>query len=130
MAASLGVLAMRLTKSDASTFEEHRKFFRAAADRDAQAFAALMRTAEPAQEALIEATETPLAIGERAAILARDLDNLCVDTPHRYGSDVMTAIGLAKAAQAGALSTVELNLLRISDLKIRKALSVRAATLK
>ena len=130
MAAALGVLAMRLNKSDTSIFEVHRRFFRAAADRDAEAFAALMRTAEPAQDSIIEATEAPLAIGERAAILARDLDVRCASVPDSYRSDVTTAMGLAKAAKMGALSTFELNLQRVSDRSIRQALSIRAEKLK
>ncbi|HYI97480.1 MAG TPA: glutamate formimidoyltransferase [Bryobacteraceae bacterium] len=130
MAAALGLLTMRLNKSDPSMFAEHRRFFRAAANRDAEAFAALMRTPEPDQDAIVEATEIPLAIGERASILARDLDQHCAGVSDRFRSDVTTAMGLAKAAQTGAMATFEVNLPRVSNSAIRDELSLRAAKLK
>ena len=115
LAAALGVLTARLMKVSSESFAQHRVFFRAASDRDAEAFAALMQTQDASQESLIEATAVPLEIAERAAILHEELRQLARDCPSAYTSDLITAIGLANAAKIGAVSTVELNLPRISE---------------
>ncbi len=129
MSAALGILVCRLMRQDERAFDEHRQFFRAAADRDGQVFAALMRTSQLATEAIEEATETPLAIAERAVILSSDLQELCAKCPSRYLSDVITAIGLATAAKAGAISTVEVNLIDLEDDRQRNAVEERLRTL-
>jgi glutamate formiminotransferase len=129
MAAALGVLVCRLTRRDESAFEEHRHFFRAAADRDGQARGELLRTSQGATEAIEEATETPLAIAERALVLSSDLQELCAKCPRRYVSDVITAIGLATAAKSGAIATVELNLSDVKDDRRRSAVEERLRTL-
>ena len=130
MAAALAVLAARLMKTDAAAFLQHRVFFRAAADRDAQAFATLMRTSTPSYEAMLEATEAPLSIAERASVLSQDLQRLIQSCPERYVSDVVTAVGLAAAAKLGALSTVELNLPRIPDPTTRESMETRLHAIK
>jgi glutamate formiminotransferase / formiminotetrahydrofolate cyclodeaminase len=130
MAASLGVLTARLMKVDAAPFVEHRLAFRMAADRDAHAFAALMRTLDPAQEALLEATDAPLAIAERAAALHAELMRLAAECPNRFVSDLATAVGLATAANSGAVATVELNLPRIADTALRETMAARLETVK
>lgn len=109
LAASLGVLTARLLKVDSEVFEDHRRFFRSAAERDAHAFAAWMRTSVPPDSVVTEAIAAPAAIAERAAALTSDLEKLCASCPDRYASDVITAVGLAAACRAGAMSTAELN---------------------
>jgi formiminotetrahydrofolate cyclodeaminase len=130
MAASLGVLTARLMKVDPALFVEHRLAFRAAADRDAQAFAALMRTSDPGEEALVEATAAPLEIAERAATLHSDLLRLAADCPTRFVSDITTGLGLAVAAKDGAVATVELNLPRLVDVAVRENMAARLQTVK
>jgi glutamate formiminotransferase len=130
MAASLGVLTARLMKVDPALFLEHRLAFRAAADRDAQAFAALMRTSDPGEEALVEATAAPLEIAERAATLHSDLLRLAADCPTRFVSDITTGLGLAVAAKDGAVATVELNLPRLVDVAVRENMAARLQTVK
>jgi glutamate formiminotransferase len=130
IAAALGVLTCRLMKTDAEAFAAHRHFFRAAADRDAHAFASLMRTSTPSEDAVVEATETPLSIAECASVLSADLRRLIEDCPQRYVSDVFTAVGLASSAKAGAISTVELNLPRISDAATRESMDNRLQAIK
>ena len=130
IAAALGVLSCRLMKRDPDVFLQHRRFFRHAADRDAHAFAALMRTSTPAEEAVLEATEAPLSIAERAAALFGDLRELTGQCPQRYVSDVFTAVGLAFSAKLGAASTVELNLPRIDDPAIRESMDKRLQAIK
>lgn len=129
MSAALGALVSRLLNRDEDAFNEHRRFFRSAADRDGQAFAALMRTEHAGQHAIEEAIDVPLAIAERAAVLSFDLRQLSAECPPRYASDVVTAISLATAAKAGATSTVELNLTNVKDEQQRHALEARLRTL-
>ena len=81
MAAALGVLTLRLMKIDPQRFIDHRGFFQMAADRDAQAFAGLMRSANPPHDALMEATEAPLRIAERAHNLHEDLQRVAAIVP-------------------------------------------------
>src|SRR4029079_1311690 len=97
---------------------------------DAHAFAALMRTSAPAEEAILEATEAPLSIGERAAQLFADLQELAGRCTERYVSDVVTAVGLASAAKLGATSTVELNIPRIADSGTRESMARRLQAIK
>ena len=130
MAASLGVLTARLMKVDPAPFVEHRHAFRTAADRDAHAFAALMRTSDPGEEALVEATAAPLEIAERAAALHADLAQLAAGCPHRYVSDITTGVGLAVAAKDGAVATVELNLPRMLEGPVRENMAARLQTVK
>jgi glutamate formiminotransferase len=130
LAASLGILTARLLKSDPKRFEDHRGFYRAAMNRDAEAFAAFISSAQSNMDALVEATEAPLTIAERSVALVSDLAGLEALTPDRYRSDITTAQGLAIAARGGALATAELNLARIEDQATRDALAVRVAKLK
>jgi glutamate formiminotransferase len=130
IAASLGVLTARLMKADPAAFLKHRLFFREAADRDAQAFAALLRTPDAGQDAIVEATEAPLAIAERASALFGDLQGLVGDCPQPYVSDIFTAIGLAFSSKLGASSTVGLNLPRILDSSRRESLDKRLQAIK
>ena len=78
MASALGVLTSRLMKIDPVPFLSHREFFRAASEGDAQAFAGLMHSPHPTTEALVEATETPLRIAERAQGLHGDLQRIAL----------------------------------------------------
>ena len=130
MAASLCVLVCRLMKRNSEAFDAHRRFFAHAAKRDAEAFASLMRTAEPSEEAVIEGAEAPLAIAERASALKAEIDALLVQCPSRYSSDAVTAAGLAAAAEAGALSTVRLNLPAILKPEVAAGLESRLKQLE
>jgi formiminotetrahydrofolate cyclodeaminase len=115
MASSLGALVCRLANLPRESFEAHREFFIDAARQDEDAFAALMRTAEPSPAAVREAAAVPLRIADRARELERDLDALCASCPPRYASDAVTGLGLAVAARRGAASTARLNLQAIAD---------------
>lgn len=101
-----------------------------AADRDAQAFAGLMRSANPPHDALMEATEAPLQVAERAHNLYEDLQRVAADCPRQYISDVTTAIGLALSAKSGAIATVELNLSRLDGAKDESIFEARIGKLK
>jgi glutamate formiminotransferase/formiminotetrahydrofolate cyclodeaminase len=130
MAAALGVLTARLMKIDPQQFIDHREFFRMAADRDAQAFAGLMHSADPPHDALMEATEAPLRIAERAHNLHGDLQRVAADCPQQFVSDVTTAMGLALSAKSGAITTVELNLSRLDGAKDKSVFEARLGKLK
>ena len=130
MSASLGVLVSRLLKQDATLYADHRQFFRAAADRDARAFAAVMRTSEPSEEDVLEAIEAPLAIAERAALLSSHLQAVAHECPSRYLSDAIAAIGLSAAAKAGAIATVDANLAQLQNEAARDSMAQRLRTIK
>jgi formiminotetrahydrofolate cyclodeaminase len=126
MASALGVLVCRLAGQDASVFTGHRECFAFAIQADAAAFAALMRTGQPSEDALIQAAEVPLAIAERAAELGRNLRSLRAVCPERYSSDLDTALGLAESARRGGIATARLNLAAITSPDARKLLEKRA----
>jgi glutamate formiminotransferase len=130
MASALGVLTSRLMKIDPLPFVSHREFFRAASEGDAQAFADLMHSPHPTTEALVEATETPLRIAERAHGLHEDLQRIALACPARFISDLTTAIGLALSAKSGAIATVEVNLARLSGIAEKATLEARLGKLK
>jgi glutamate formiminotransferase len=129
MAAALGILVCRLTTRSTAPFEAHREFFTAAVAADAAAFAALMRTAEPAEESVVTAAEVPLGIAERAVRLRTDLETLAASCPARFASDVETALGLAGAAIRGGASTATLNIRSIASATVRKAVETRLRAL-
>jgi glutamate formiminotransferase len=130
IAASLGVLTARLMKEDPARFIARRSALRDAADRDAQAFAALMRTSTPTEEALLEATEAPIVIAESSHALFVDLQSLRERCPDRYVSDLVTGIGLTAAAKLGAVSTAQLNLPRLPSGEARDRLEFRLQAIK
>lgn len=130
MAASLGEKVAALIHQDTARLADHRQFFTDAIARDAEAFAALMRTADPPAEAMVEATEVPVAIAERAHVLCDNLSVLSDQTPDRLLSDIHMALLLARAARDGALSTARLNVARIRQEMVRRELEKRMWTIQ
>jgi len=61
-------------------------------------------------EALRQATSVPLGVAERAVEVQQIAARLKPITNPKMSSDLTTAIALAKAALAGALANVEVNL--------------------
>ncbi len=118
MAASLGAMVARLSKLDASAYEEDREYFRKAVDLDAAAYNAVVAAykkpkderAPFVEEAMLGATMVPLETLERAKALAARLADLAANSPSKFGSDVSTARALCEAAQAGSLANVKINL--------------------
>ena len=135
MAAALGAMVTRLAKQDSSAFEDDRKFFTEAVDRDAEAFqrvmAAYKRPKEErapfVEEALHGAAEVPLEVYERASAMARRLDAL--EIPAKFGSDLAVAKALVVAAKAGVMENVRINLDSIQDASFKALVEnrVRAA---
>jgi glutamate formiminotransferase len=135
MAAALGCMVTRLAKLDAGPFDEDRRFFTDAVDRDAQAFHQVMlaykrpkdERAPYVEEALHGAAEVPLQVVERVQAMQLRLNALQV--PAKFGSDLAVAKALAVAARAGALENVIINLDAIQDFAFKNAVHERIAAL-
>ena len=131
MAAALGAMVSRLSKQDAAAFEDDRRFFTEAVDRDAQAFERVMAAykrpkderAPYVEEALHGAALVPLEALERACAMRERLDGLQI--PARFGSDLAVAKALTGAAQTGTLENVRINLDSIQDAAFQAAVEDR-----
>jgi formiminotetrahydrofolate cyclodeaminase len=136
MSAALGSMVTRLAKLPSDAFEDDRRFFTAAVDRDAQAFDAVMlaykrpkvERAPFIEEALHGAAVVPLQVVERIHSLQQRLDNLQI--PARFASDLAVAKALAAAARSGALENVHINLESIQDEAFKLAVTVRLEALR
>jgi glutamate formiminotransferase len=121
MAAALGAMVTRLAKQDSTPFEDDRKFFTDAVERDADAFQKVMAAykrpkderAPYVEEALHGAAEVPMQVAERAAALAARLSTL--EIPAKVASDVAVAKALIAAAKSGAIENVRINLDSMQD---------------
>jgi glutamate formiminotransferase len=131
MAAALGAMVTRLAKQDPGAFEEDRRFFTEAVDRDAEAFnqvmAAYRRPKDErgpyVEEALHGAAEVPLQVYERASAMAARLGALQI--PAKFGSDLAVAKALTVAAKAGVLENVKINLESIQDSLFKAGVDAR-----
>ncbi len=131
MAAALGCMVTRLAKLESAAFEEDRRFFAEAVDRDAEAFNQVMAAYKRpkaergpyVEDALRGAAEVPLQVFERAAAMAGRLEALQI--PAKFASDIAVAIALAKAAKTGALENVRINLDSMQDAPARSAIEDR-----
>ncbi len=131
MAAALGAMVTRLAKLDPAAFEEDRRFFTAAVERDAEAFQQVMAAykrpkderAPFVEEALHGAALVPLEVLERAAAMNARLERL--EVPARFASDLAVAKALTAAAKTGALENVRINLESIEDAAFKAAVEER-----
>ena len=131
MSAALGAMVTRLAKQDSTEFEEDRRFFTEAVDRDAEAFQKVMAAykrpkderAPFVEEALHGAAEVPLQVYERAARMERRLNALQI--PAKFGSDLAVAKALIAAARTGVMENVRINLDSITDVGFRAAVDSR-----
>ncbi len=131
MAAALGAMVTRLAKQDSGSYEDDRKFFTEAVDRDAEAFQKVMAAykrpkderAPFVEEALHGAAEVPLEVYERACAMAGRLDALQI--PAKFGSDLAVAKALVVAAKAGVMENVRINLESIQDAAFRAKVEER-----
>jgi glutamate formiminotransferase/formiminotetrahydrofolate cyclodeaminase len=97
-----------------------REELKSAIDRDAEAFKVVMAAYKAAKQsddggaaieaALQQATLVPLSVAEASYQAAQIAESLKPMTNPNMASDLSTAIALAKAAVAGALENVEINL--------------------
>jgi formiminotetrahydrofolate cyclodeaminase len=95
-----------------------REELKAAIDSDAESYNLVMKAYKSAKEsgdtaigsALKQATSVPLGVAEKAVEVAKIAADLKAISNPNMKSDLTTAIALAKAALAGALANVEINL--------------------
>jgi formiminotetrahydrofolate cyclodeaminase len=73
-----------------------------------------------AEEALRNAARIPAALAERAKTLDRDLIELKERADPKVHSDIMTALGLSRAARAGGIAAAKANLAFIGDEAFRR----------
>ncbi len=135
MSAALGSMVTRLAKQDSAAFEDDRKFFTQAVNRDADAFQAVMAAykrpkderAPFVEEALHGAAEVPLEVYERACAMGKRLDAL--EIPSKFGSDLAVAKALLIAAKSGVMENVRINLdsIQNADFKAKVEERIRAA---
>ncbi len=136
MGAALGAMVTKLAKQDSSAFEEDRKFFTEAVDRDSNAFEDVMAAYQrpkaergPFVEAAMQgATEVPLQVLERASAMLARMEALAI--PARYASDLAVGKALTVAAKTGALENVRINLESIHDEKFRASIEARLGALQ
>ncbi len=131
MAAALGSMVTRMSKQDAAPFEDDRRFFTEAVDRDAAAFQRVMAAYKRpkdergpyVEESLHGAAEVPLQVYERACAMHCRL--LLLEIPARFGSDLAVAKALTTAAKEGALENVRINLDSIQDADFKHSVEAR-----
>ena len=122
-----------------------REELKSAIDADADAYSAVMKAYKSAKEsldaapaiaaALLQATNLPMGVAERAVEVRQIATRLQPITNPRMSSDLITAIALANASLAGALANVEINLQSIEedapgDAEFASRVRNRAAALK
>jgi glutamate formiminotransferase / formiminotetrahydrofolate cyclodeaminase len=137
MAAALGAMVSGLAKLPVEAFDADRKFFAEAVKRDAAAYdsvrAAYKKPKEErvpfVEQALHDAARVPLEVAEEAASLRERLRTLASTAPAKFASDIETAEGLAKAAIAGAVANVRINIESMNDESLIAALRDRLAKL-
>jgi glutamate formiminotransferase/formiminotetrahydrofolate cyclodeaminase len=131
MSAALGSMVTRLAKQDSTGFEEDRRFFTDAVDRDAEAFLRVMAAYKRpkdergpyVEEALKGAAAVPLEVYERASAMEARLGALQI--PAKFGSDLAVAKALVAAAKTGALENVRINLESITDEAFKRAVEAK-----
>jgi glutamate formiminotransferase/formiminotetrahydrofolate cyclodeaminase len=119
-----------------------REELKAAVDADADAYNSVMKaykrakaTADEAsaeamiEAALKEATSVPLSVAEKAQEVAQIAQSLAPITNPNMKSDLATAVALTRAAIAGALANVAINLDSLKDQAFAASVRQRAATL-
>src|SRR5215471_11572387 len=116
-----------------------REELKAAIDADAESYNSVMKAYKAAREssdgdaaintALKQATSVPLGVAERAVEVAQIAGRLQPITNPNMKSDLTTAVALAKAALAGALANVEINLESLKDEQFVTATRNKASAL-
>ena len=113
---------------------------KAAIDADAESYNLVMKAYKAAKDAangdgainaaLKQATSIPLGVAERAVEISQIASKLIPITNPNMKSDLATAIALSKAALAGALANVEINLESLKDEAFVAATRQKAAALQ
>jgi glutamate formiminotransferase/formiminotetrahydrofolate cyclodeaminase len=153
MAAALGnmVAAMSRGKKNYAQYDRElsdaiarlgglREGLKAAIDEDAESYKAVVHAYKAAKdngggqaeinEALKGATRVPLGVAERAREVEKIVEGLRTITNPKMSSDLAVAIALARAAMAGALANVEINLDSLADDAFIRDVRAKAAALR
>jgi len=119
---------------------ELREELKSAVDADAAAFHEVMAASKklkenPAaqadvDEATMKATLVPLGVAERSQEALTVLESLRGITNPKMASDISVGIALARAAVAGALANVEINLADLHDAAFVESVNQRVAAVK
>ncbi|HTS59100.1 MAG TPA: glutamate formimidoyltransferase [Terriglobales bacterium] len=119
---------------------EMREELKAAIDRDAESFDAVLKAYKQAKEAsngdqiiaaaLVQATSVPLGVAEKAREVADIAEKLGPITNPNMKSDLMTAVALAEAAITGALANVDINLESLKDAAFVSEVRKRASLVR
>jgi glutamate formiminotransferase / formiminotetrahydrofolate cyclodeaminase len=123
-----------------SRLSQLREELKAAIDADAESYNSVMASYKKAREsasgdgfvdaALKQATSVPLGVAERSREILGIVEALYPITNPHMKSDLNTAAALARAAVAGALANVEINLEALKDVDFATKTRARAAALK
>ncbi len=118
-----------------------REALKAAIDADAASYDSVMKAYKQAKTmdekaagdlidaALKEATSVPLSVAERSQEVAQIAQGLGPVTNPNMKSDLVTAVALTRAAIAGALANVEINLASVKDHEFASRIRERTANL-
>jgi glutamate formiminotransferase/formiminotetrahydrofolate cyclodeaminase len=141
MAAALGAMVASLSRGKKAYLQYEtqlsaaiaslsalREELKAAIDADAESYNSVMKAYKQSktaateqsaerliESALKEATSVPLSVAEKAHAVVKIAQSLEPITSPNMKSDLFTAMALARAAIAGALSNVEINLASVKD---------------
>jgi glutamate formiminotransferase / formiminotetrahydrofolate cyclodeaminase len=123
-----------------SRLSEIREELKSAIDADAESFKNVLEAFKSAKEnasaagvvdsALKQATNIPLSVAERASEVLKIIDRLPPITSPNMKSDLVTGAALARAAVAGALANVDINLQSLKDVDFVTRVSTRAKDLR
>ena len=122
-----------------SRLSQLREELKSSIDADAESYNSVMAAYKKAREsaaadgmidaALKQATNVPLGVAERSREILRIAEALPAITNPNMKSDLTTAAALARAAIAGALANVEINLESLKDTEFANKARARATAL-
>jgi len=153
MAAALGTMVAGMSRGKKNYLQYERELseaiarlgvlreeLKAAIDADAESYNAVLKAYKQAKEkpqddsvineALKGATRVPLGVAERAAEVGRIVESLKPVTNPKMASDLTVAAALSKAAVAGAMANVDINLESLTDRDFVRGVQQRTAALR
>jgi len=153
MAAALGTMVAGMSRGKKNYLQYERELseaiarlgvlreeLKAAIDADAESYNAVLKAYNQAKEkpqddsvineALKGATRVPLDVAERASEVGRIVESLKPVTNPKMASDLTVAAALSKAAVAGAMANVDINLESLTDRDFVRGVQQRTAALR
>jgi len=153
MAAALGTMVAGMSRGKKNYLQYERELseaiarlgvlreeLKAAIDADAESYNAVLKAYKQAKEkpqddsvineALKGATRVPLGVAERASEVGRIVESLKPVTNPKMASDLTVAAALSKAAVAGAMANVDINLESLTDRDFVRGVQQRTAALR